>query len=56
MSEIEPCQTCGSPVRLRKIRGERSLGDTGVSYETRRVCTSSSCPTNSRETSLADVV
>lgn len=51
-----PCQTCGSPIRVRHDRGERSITDTVTPVIRTRVCTNGSCPTNTGEKSLADVV
>lgn len=57
MTDNEPCQTCGGPVRIRQqpIGGSGSLAspapDVGV-----RVCTRPECPTNGPDKSLADAV
>lgn len=52
----EPCQICGSAVRVRKQRTERSLGDSSDTTGNVRVCTNGSCVSNTGEMSLADVV
>lgn len=55
-TEEPPCQSCGSPVRVRTERGEMSLEDTRPPVIRRRVCTNPSCVTNQRDQPLNAVV
>jgi len=54
---VEPCQTCGSPVRERRVKGQKTLGDESGQTDVIRACTNPDCPTNnSREQGLGDAV
>jgi hypothetical protein len=48
-SDYEPCEVCGSEVRLRAPRKDRSNEPDGPVDE--RVCTNDACGTNTRESS-----
>lgn len=55
-AEVPPCETCGSPVRMKTVTLPRVLGETTRQTVTQRVCTNRSCRTNTRERTLGDIV
>lgn len=59
MTQHAPCQTCDSPVRIRRqaIQDSGSLADPSrIDYRDVRVCTDPNCTTNTRERAAGDVV
>ncbi len=52
----EPCQMCGSPVRIRHKRMPATLGESRGEMFEERVCTNRGCDSNNGRMTLADVV
>lgn len=52
----DPCNMCGSPVRLRQVRLPGTLAEPNGELVDERVCTNLSCRSNNRQMTLADTV
>ena len=56
MTQLAPCNICGSSVRLVEQEMPRRLGESQARIESARKCTSTSCPSNTGTRRLGDTV
>lgn len=53
---IDPCNICGSTVRIVKRPGPRRIGEVTAPMEDVRVCTNRECPSNTGERAIGETV